>query len=97
VNKQYRYNSGKLSFMSDIKQTGNTLIYTDKFVSRTTEFLDDVAYKRYRNCTLVMSNLANQLIVIENPESASKPVNEKKEKIRKLEKKPAIDVPEPQG
>jgi hypothetical protein len=74
-NRQYKYNSGNISFISNMNQHENQLIYSDRFIARDDEFLIDKTYQNYRRCILTMSELANQWIILEKvaePEMQSK-------------------------
>lgn len=64
-NRQYQHTSPNLTFVSNLNQTGNRLIYADRFTATVDEFLDDTAYQNYRQCILTMSELANQWIILE--------------------------------
>ncbi|MGM0598849.1 MAG: DUF3857 domain-containing protein [Candidatus Rifleibacteriota bacterium] len=79
-NRQYNYNSGNISFISNMNQHENQLIYSDRFIARDDEFLIDKTYQNYRSCILTMSELANQWIILEKvaePEKQPKVSTEK--------------------
>ncbi len=63
--RQYQHNSPHLTFLSNLNQNGNRLIYADRFTATADEFLTDAAYQNYRQCILTMSELANQWIILE--------------------------------
>lgn len=73
--KQYQYTSGNISFLSNMNQSGGRLIYSDRFTTYTDEFNPEDQYQNYRQCTLTMSELANQWIIIER-EQPQKPLPE---------------------
>jgi hypothetical protein len=69
-------------------QHSEQLVYTDRFIARDDEFLDDKTYQNYRRCILTMSELANQWIIIEREkteEEPLKPVADKSEKTGQTE------------
>ncbi len=76
--KQYSFESAGLSFLSTMHQDGNLLIYADRFIAREDEFKTGKEYGNYRKCLLTMSELANQIIIIEK----AKP--EEPEKVEKI-------------
>ncbi len=87
--KQYSYASGNISFNSNMFQHSEQLVYTDRFIARDDEFLDDKSYQNYRKCILTMSELANQWIIIEkeeeelpvpDPDSSASPAKTETEK-----------------
>jgi hypothetical protein len=87
-NKQYNFASGNISFGSNMYQHSEQLVYTDRFIARDDEFLDDKTYQNYRRCILTMSELANQWIIIEREkteEEPLKPVADKSEKTGQTE------------
>jgi hypothetical protein len=71
--KQYSYASGNISFNSNMFQHSEQLVYTDRFIARDDEFLDDKSYQNYRKCILTMSELANQWIIIEKEDEELPP------------------------
>lgn len=71
-NRQYNYNSGNISFISNMNQHENQLIYSDRFIARDDEFLTDHTYQNYRRCILTMSELANQWIILEKVTDSKK-------------------------
>lgn len=73
--KQYQFTSGNVSFLSNMNQSGDRLIYSDRFTAYTDEFNPEDEYQNFRQCTLTMSELANQWIIIER-EQPQKPLSE---------------------
>ncbi|OIP29723.1 hypothetical protein AUK22_02865 [bacterium CG2_30_54_10] len=69
--KPYEYKCGCMEYSSSLAQKGSILLFADRFkVNR--KFYDPVeGYNHYRNCLLVMSDLAKQWIILEKAASGS--------------------------
>lgn len=71
----YQHSCGCVNFQSSLHQSGNTLVYSDRFQVNRKVLDPQVRYHHYRSCVLAMSELANQWLVLEKQEHPATPAS----------------------
>ncbi len=72
--RDYRFECGCLSYVSNFSQNGGMMVFSDRFTVNRKEYDTTRTYPHYRNCVMVMSDLANQWIILEKaPDEAPAP------------------------